>query len=146
MHVKVVAVGRVKDRALRSLIEDYTSRIARYARYSEVELRDAPSAELVPRIQREYSARDRVVALEVDGKRMSSHGLADWFQSSANTGVQSLVFLIGGSHGLPSEVSKQAHLKLSLSDMIFPHRLARLFLVEQIYRAYTINRGEPYSH
>jgi len=77
---------------------------------------------------------------------MSSEELARFVGGCEDGAVQHLVFLIGGSYGLPQATSDAAHLKLSLSRMILPHRLARVFLVEQIYRAFSILRGEPYSH
>jgi len=146
MHVKLVVVGRVKERGLRALIDDYVKRIGRYGRYHEVELKDGPEDGLVTRFRREITERSRVVALEVDGRRMSSVELAEQVGRAQVDGVQTLVFLIGGAYGLPAEISRAADLRLSLSDMTLPHRLARLFLVEQIYRAFTILGGEPYSH
>ena len=77
---------------------------------------------------------------------MSSRELSQWLDRAQTESVQTLVFVIGGADGLPQDVSKQADLRLSLSAMTLPHRLARLFLAEQIYRAFTILRGEPYDH
>jgi len=90
--------------------------------------------------------RARVVALEVGGDRMTSEKFAGFVGRCESGAVANVAFLIGGSYGLPRSVSEAADVRLSLSDMIFPHRLARLFLVEQIYRAFTILRNEPYSH
>ena len=146
MRVKLVVVGRVKERGLRALIDDYAGRIERYARYREVELKDAPTSELVERIRREIPDRSRTVALEVEGKPQTSPQLAELVGRSQNDGIQTLVFLIGGAYGLPDEASRAADFRLSLSAMTLPHRLARLFLVEQIYRAFTILGNEPYSH
>lgn len=142
----VAAVGRVKERGLRDLIDDYEKRIGRYARFDEIELADASEAETAARFAKAIPERARVVALEVEGTRMTSEGFARWIERCEVGAVPSIVFVIGGAYGLPRETSQRADLRLSLSDMILPHRLARLFLVEQIYRAFTILRNEPYSH
>ena len=86
------------------------------------------------------------MALEVDGRALGSRDFAKWLGRAENESVQTVVFLIGGAYGLPQELSKQADLRLSLSAMTLPHRLARLFLAEQVYRAFSILRGEPYDH
>jgi len=144
--VRIVAVGKVKERGVREAIDDYLKRIGRYARVKEVELRDAEDATLTPKFDKAIPDRSRVVALEVLGEAWSSPRLAEYVGECETRSVQSLVFLIGGSYGLPQVVSDAADVKLSLSAMTLPHRLARLFLVEQVYRAFTILRGEPYSH
>ncbi|MGB8221249.1 MAG: 23S rRNA (pseudouridine(1915)-N(3))-methyltransferase RlmH [Polyangiales bacterium] len=146
MRIRIVAVGKAKDRDLRSLLGDYYTRIGRYAKLEEIEIRDARSEELVERLSRSIPERSRVVALEVDGRALSSRGLADWLGRAEGESVQSVVFLIGGAYGLPPEISDKADLRLSLSTMTLPHRLARLFLAEQVYRAFSILRGEPYDH
>jgi len=86
------------------------------------------------------------VALEVEGRALSSDELARFVGGALDGAVQHLVFLIGGSYGLPPGISRAADAQISLSRMTLPHRLARVLLVEQIYRAFTILRGEPYSH
>lgn len=146
MQIRVVAVGKLKDRGLRRLVDDYGSRVSRYARFDEVELKDADTNTLAQRLRKEFGPRTRTVALEVAGQRLSSPGLADVLRRCHHDAIQRATFLIGGAYGLPAEVSQACDLKLSLSDMTLPHRLARLLLVEQIYRAFTIIRGEPYSH
>ena len=144
MKVVIVAVGRVKEKPLRAVIDDYYGRIGRYAKLHEVELEDA--RDVGAKITKAIPERARVVALEVEGQRMSSEGLARVVERCEVGSVPALAFLIGGSYGLPPDVSKAADVRLSLSDMTLPHRLARLFLAEQVYRAFTILRNEPYSH
>lgn len=146
MRVKIIAVGKAKDRHLRSLLGDYYARIGRYAKLEEIEVNDAKPEDVVERLARSIPERSRVVALEVDGRALSSRDLAAWLGRAENESVQSVVFLIGGAYGLPAELSANADLRLSLSAMTLPHRLARLFLAEQIYRAFSILRGEPYDH
>lgn len=146
MRIRIIAVGKAKDRDLRSLLGDYYTRIGRYAKLEEIEIKDGKVAEVAERLARIIPDRSRVVALEVDGQSMSSRGLATWLERAENQSVQTVVFLIGGAYGLPPELSKKADLRLSLSAMTLPHRLARLFLAEQIYRGFSILRGEPYDH
>ncbi|MDB4976123.1 MAG: m3Psi1915 methyltransferase RlmH [Myxococcaceae bacterium] len=146
MHVHVLSVGKIKERGLRELIDDYTKRIGRYASYHELELKDADHGELDERFRKAIPPRSRVYALEVEGRAVSSHELAALVGKAEDTSVMNLVFLIGGSYGLPPATSSAADAQLSLSKLILPHRLARLLLVEQIYRAFTILRNEPYSH
>ncbi len=146
MRVRIIAVGKAKGRDLRSLLGDYYARIDRYAKLEEIELKDGKEAEVAERLTRSIPDRSRVVALEVDGSALSSRDLAKWIGRAENESVQTLVFLVGGAYGLPQELSKNADLRLSLSAMTFPHRLARLVLAEQVYRAFSILRGEPYDH
>lgn len=146
LHVRTISVGKIKERGIADAVSDYEGRIARYARFDAVVFSDAPNAELLGKFQKAIPERAFTVALEVDGKRLSSQGLAQVVSRAESNAKDALVFLIGGAYGLPPEISAAAHLKLSLSDMTLPHRLARLFLAEQIYRAFTILRGEPYSH
>ena len=146
MRVRIIAVGKAKDRDLRSLLGDYYARIGRYAKLEEVEIKDGKEAEVAERFARSIPDRSRVVALEVHGRALSSQDLAKWIGRAENESVQRVVFLIGGAYGLPQELSKKADLQLSLSAMTYPHRLARLVLAEQIYRAFSILRNEPYDH
>lgn len=146
MRVRIIAVGKAKDRDLRSLLDDYYARIGRYAKLEEIEIKDGKVDQVAERLARSIPDRSRVVALEVDGQSLSSRGLAAWLERAENESVQSVVFLIGGAYGLPQELSKKADLRLSLSAMTLPHRLTRLFLAEQIYRGFSISRGEPYDH
>jgi 23S rRNA (pseudouridine1915-N3)-methyltransferase len=146
VRVRIIAVGKAKDRDLRSLLGDYYARIGRYAKLEEIEIKDGKVDDVAERLARSIPDRSRVVALEVDGQPMSSRGLATWLERAENESVQTVVFLIGGAYGLPQELSTKAHLRLSLSAMTLPHRLARLFLAEQIYRGFSILRGEPYDH
>lgn len=146
MKVVFVVVGKAKERALRELLGDYAGRIKRYAKVEEVELDDGGEAEVAARIAKRVPERAALVALEVDGQRFGSEALARFVERCEVGSVPAIVFVIGGSYGLPKSTSASADLRLSLSDMTLPHRLARLVLYEQVYRAFTILRNEPYSH
>jgi 23S rRNA (pseudouridine1915-N3)-methyltransferase len=146
VRIAVIAVGKVKQRGLRVELDDYFSRVRRYAGCDEIELKDGSEREVVARFERAIPERARVVALEVGGKALDSHGLARVVDQCEQGAVPVLAFLIGGAYGLPPQLSRRADMRLSLSAMTLPHRIARLVLAEQIYRAFTILRNEPYSH
>jgi 23S rRNA (pseudouridine1915-N3)-methyltransferase len=145
MRVAVVAVGRVKDRALRAAIDDYLARIRRYTPCDEIELADAPLPKLEAAFAR-ATAEATAIALEVGGRALDSEAFARGVERAAARNKGIVAFLIGGADGLPPAISRAAHDRWSLSALTFPHRLARLVLTEQIYRAMTILRGEPYAH
>jgi 23S rRNA (pseudouridine1915-N3)-methyltransferase len=145
MRIVVVAVGRVKDRPLRTAIDEYLGRVRRYTACDEVELADAPHAKLEPALAKATSEAT-TIALEVTGRSVASEAFAAKLARAAERNKGIVAFLIGGADGLPPRVSAGASDRWSLSPLTFPHRLARLVLVEQIYRAMTILRGEPYGH
>ena len=139
MQVTVLAVGKVREAPARALVDDYRGRLRRYVRAEELEVKDAAA------LARAVPADAIVVALEVWGRGLSSEELAQRLESWGTTGKGHVVFLIGGAEGIPKEVSRRASFHLSLSTLTLPHRLARILLFEQLYRAMTILRGEPYA-
>lgn len=145
MKIVIVAVGRVKDRPVRAALDEYLGRVRRYSAVEEIEIADAPAARLSPQFAK-HTAEATVIALEVTGKALGSEQFAAGIEKAAARNKGIVAFLIGGADGLPPDVSRAAHERWSLSALTFPHRLARLVLVEQIYRAMTILRGEPYAH
>ena len=145
MRLCILAVGKIKERGIREAIDDYIGRVARHFPIDEIEVRDAPPAELGPTLEKRLPPSGLVVALDVDGQAMSSHGFARWLDARIARGKGIVTFVIGGADGLPPPIRTRADEKLSLSSMTLPHRLARLFLAEQLYRAVTILRNEPYA-
>ncbi len=145
MRIAIIAVGKMKQAGLRAELDDYLGRIRRFATCTEIELKDAPEKELVPRFEKALPERAKIIALEVGGKALDSHGLAR-FVAQLEREPGSAAFLIGGAYGLPAAISKRADYQLSLSALTLPHRLARVLLAEQLYRSFTILRNEPYSH
>ena len=138
MRFKLVAVGKMKEPASRQWADEYLKRIRRHGKLEEVEVKnDAALASAV--------SGDVVVAMEVKGKALTSEQFARKVEQWSQRGKGNITFLIGGAEGIPKAVSDAAHEKLSLSTMTLPHRLARVFLFEQIYRAISILRGEPYA-
>ena len=139
MAIVVLAHGKLKDRALRALVDGYLGRIRRYTRIDELELKTAEA------LTRAVPVDSLLVALEVDGDALTSSGLAQKLGQWQSRGKGNVAFAIGGAEGIPRELSRSAAFRLSLSALTLPHRLARLILLEQIYRAFTILKGEPYA-
>jgi 23S rRNA (pseudouridine1915-N3)-methyltransferase len=135
----VVAVGKLKERAYRELGDEYLGRIRRYARCDEQEVRDAGG------IEKALPAEAFRVALEVEGEALTSETLARRLEQWGSRGKGVVAFVIGGAEGIPKQLSERADVRLSLSSLTLPHRLARVVLYEQIYRAFSILRGEPYA-
>lgn len=139
MRLRVVAVGKVRETHLRQAIDDYLERTRKYLPTDEIELSEPAS------ISRALPERFAIVALDPAGKSLDSRAFAAWIGERMNRGDKGVAFVIGGPDGLPKDLLQRATLRLSMSAMTMPHRLARLFLAEQLYRAMTILRGEPYS-
>jgi 23S rRNA (pseudouridine1915-N3)-methyltransferase len=141
----VVAVGKVKEPGLRRAIDEYLRRVARHFSIEEIEVRDAPMPALAATLEKKLKTAAHLVVLDASGKTMNSEAFARWLDARTAQGKGRIVFLIGGAEGLPSTIVERANERLSLSAMTLPHRLARLVLAEQLYRAVTILRGEPYA-
>jgi len=139
--VKIVLVvqGKLKDKGLRALVDDYLGRMKRYARCEEIEVKEA--SQLLAAVPSDAT----LVALEVDGEELSSTALAQRVERWLGRGKGVVAFAIGGAEGLPKEIGERADFRFSLSRLTLPHRLARLILAEQLYRAFSILRGEPYA-
>lgn len=146
MRLTIVAVGKIKQAGMRADLDDYLGRIRRHAHCEEVELKDGSERDVAARFERAIPPRATVAALEVDGVMHDSAGFARWIGQCEQSAVGGLVFLIGGAYGLPPAATQRAQVRVSLSRLTMPHRLARLVLAEQLYRAFTILRGEPYAH
>jgi 23S rRNA (pseudouridine1915-N3)-methyltransferase len=137
MRYRVVAVGRVRNAALRAACDEYLERLRHYARVEEREVKDeARFLEGVPE-------GSRLVALSRSGEEWTSGQLAEWTARWEMDG-RDVALAIGGADALPEPVLNQAERVWSLSRLTLPHELARVVLYEQLYRAYTIRRGEPY--
>lgn len=145
MKITILAVGKVKERGIREAIDDYLARAKRHFPIDEVEVRDAPPQQLAPTLEKRLPSGAHVVALDAAGTSRTSEQFARWLDARASQGKGNIVFVIGGADGLPPSLLARAAEKLSLSAMTFPHRLARLVLAEQLYRAVTILRNEPYA-
>jgi len=150
-------VGKLKEKFYLDAAAEYGKRLSRYCKLEVVELPeerlpenpspaqiDAALAKEAEAIRGKLPASSSLVALCVEGRMRSSEEMAQLLETWSSRGEKRLVFLIGGSHGLHESIKAQAWDKLSMSPMTFPHHLARVMLLEQIYRAYQINAGTKY--
>lgn len=157
MDITIIAVGKLKEKYWRDAVSEYSRRMKSYCSLNILERKEfrlranpglAEEQEVIRKEGEEILSVIRpeqyVITLEIKGKRMTSEQLAKKIDDLMISGESSLAFVIGGSLGLSSEVSGRADLKLSFSDMTFPHQLMRVVLLEQIYRSFRIIRGEPY--
>lgn len=157
MQVEILCVGKLKEKYLKDACEEYIKRLSRFCSLSVTEFKDEPvpeqasDAQILSATEREgerilskISERDFVIALCVEGKELSSETFAKELASVFLKGIAKLVFVIGGSCGLSDAVKTRSNLRLSFSQMTFPHQLMRVILLEQFYRAYKINANESY--
>ncbi len=149
MKIIIVAIGKEKDFGGYELVREYTERISHYCtcewKYIPGTSAQEDNAKLVEVMEKE-GAGTYAIALDEIGKEYTSSAFAEVIQSRMNESVRTLFFIIGGSYGLNDEVRSHARLTLGLSKLTFPHQLVRLILIEQLYRAFTIIRGEKYHH
>ncbi|MGG7621805.1 23S rRNA (pseudouridine(1915)-N(3))-methyltransferase RlmH [Bacillus coreaensis] len=157
MNISLLTIGKLKEKYLKQGIDEYLKRLTAYAKVEVVELPDEKAPEQLSDIEMEQvknkegerllakiSPDTYVIALAIEGKQRSSEELAEMIDKLATYGKSKIAFVIGGSLGLSKDVLNRADEKLSFSKMTFPHQLMRLILLEQVYRAYRINRNEPY--
>lgn len=157
MNIKVITVGKLKEKYLKAAVEEYSKRLSKYCKLEMVEVSDektpdnASEKEELQIKEKEGEAilkhiKDNmyVMALAIEGHMLSSEGLAEHIKALGLKGESNLAFIIGGSLGLSKAVLNRANYKLSFSKMTFPHQLMRVILLEQVYRGFRINSGEPY--
>ncbi len=154
MNIKIIALGKIKEKFLKEGIDEFMKRLTPYANVeivelSPVEIRDENLIERVldeegEKILSHIKAQSYVITLEIEGKQLSSPDFAKKIEEVTNDGISEIVFVIGSSCGISKNVSARANFKLSMSRMTFLHQFARLILVEQIYRAFKIIKGETY--
>ena len=156
MKITLVAIGKTDNQNLQNLIEDYVKRLGHYITFSLVIIPDIKNAKNLSESQQKLAegneilkrinTSDQLILLDEQGKTFSSIGFSEFLQKKMNSGLKNLVFVIGGPYGFSDEISKRANGKVSLSAMTFSHQMVRLFVVEQLYRGFTILRSEPYHH
>ncbi|WP_336883492.1 23S rRNA (pseudouridine(1915)-N(3))-methyltransferase RlmH [Priestia koreensis] len=157
MNISIITIGKLKEKYLKQGISEYLKRLSTYAKVEVIELSDEKAPENLSeaemeqvkqkegeRILAKISDDTHVIALAIEGKLKSSEELAKDLDQLATYGKSKVAFIIGGSLGLSDQVMKRSNVALSFSRMTFPHQLMRLILLEQVYRAFRINRGEPY--
>jgi 23S rRNA (pseudouridine1915-N3)-methyltransferase len=156
MNIKLLAIGKTDNKALQSLIDDYTKRLSFYIKFDLEIIPDIKNVKNLSESQQKekegelilakLAATDQLILLDEKGTTFSSVGFSDYLQKKMNSGAKTLVFAIGGPYGFSDEVYQKAQGKISLSLMTFSHQMVRLFFIEQLYRGFTILRNEPYHH
>ncbi len=156
MTIKLITVGKTDRKELQVLIANYENRLRHYIKF---ELEIIPDIKNVKNLsenqQREKEGElilkrvktsDILVLLDERGKQFSSVSFSEFLQKKMNSGIKQLIFVVGGPYGFSEAIYQKAQGKISLSTMTFSHQMVRLFFVEQLYRAFTILRNEPYHH
>lgn len=157
MRISLIAVGKMKEKPYRAMADEYLKRLSRYGKFEEIELPDLPEPVGASAAQEEQIKQkegesilarihpgDYVIALTIPGKQHTSPELSEHLDALSVRGVSGVTFIIGGSLGLSDAVIARANEQLSMSKMTFPHQLARVMLLEQLYRAMKISSGERY--
>ena len=155
VKIRIVCVGKIKEKYFAEAAAEYAKRINRFAEISVREIKEEnfttdPSPAEAQRITDlegagiERELRGHIVCLAVEGKKLSSEALSEKLKGLADSGAGEITFIIGGSYGVASAIKKRADELVSFSDMTFPHTLARVMLLEQIYRAFMISSGSKY--
>jgi 23S rRNA (pseudouridine1915-N3)-methyltransferase len=151
-HITIAAVGKLRERHWQAARDEYVQRLGRYTDFRLLEVKDATGKSLPDAVALSHEGEQllaaiprgaRAILMAADGREMSSPELAAYLQTQLETHGE-LAFLIGGPIGFDPAVAAAAHDRLALSRMTFPHELARVVLLEQLYRAFTIIHGEPY--
>ena len=156
MNIKLLTIGKTDDKQLLSLIELYQKRLKHYVKFDLEIIPDIKNVKNLSEKQqkekegelilKKLAPTDVLVLLDENGKQFTSVEYANYLQKKMNSGIKQLVFVIGGPYGFSETVYQKAQGKVSLSKMTFSHQMIRLFIVEQIYRAFTILKNEPYHH
>ena len=152
----LLCVGKTDQAELKQLIDLYQNRLKHYTKFSLVVIDDIKNSKNISEkqqketegkaLEKQLKAGDRIILLDENGKNFSSTAFSDWINMQQISGVKRLVFIIGGPYGFSVNIYDLAQQKISLSSMTFSHQMVRLFFVEQLYRAHTILKNEPYHH
>mgnify|MGYP006323361971 CR=1 FL=1 len=156
MNIKLLAIGKTDHKNLQALIDEYSKRLSFYIKFDLEIIPDIKNVKNLSEAQQKQkegelilsklSPTDHLILLDENGKTFTSMAFADELQKKMNAGIKTLAFVIGGPYGFSDEVYKKAQGKISLSAMTFSHQMVRLFIIEQIYRGFTILKNEPYHH
>ena len=156
MKIKLLVVGKTKESYLNEVISEYTKRLSKFVSYScevipELKIKKSLSQEEVKKgegqeILKKLNREDRVILLDEKGKLLSSVDFSTFLEKKMLEGTKNLVFIVGGAYGFSKEVYDKADFKVSLSPMTFSHQMIRLFFVEQLYRGFSILKGQPYHN
>ncbi len=148
--IKIICVGKIKEKYLRDAIDEYTKRISKYTKLNLIEVKDYDYDNInkvlnseKEQIEKYIDSKDYLITLEIEGKQISSEQLARTLDETLTVN-SNITFVIGGSYGIDKSIKDKANYHLSFSTLTFPHQLFRVLLLEQIYRSYKINNNESY--
>jgi 23S rRNA (pseudouridine1915-N3)-methyltransferase len=154
MNIKIIAVGKIKEKYFEDAINEFTKRLCGFCSFSIIEIpaeaiKDENLAQKymkneAEKILAQIKPQTFVITMEIEGKELSSTDFAQKIKQLSNDGHAEIAFIIGGANGLHQDIKNISNFKLSMSKMTFPHQIARLNLIEQIYRAFKINNNEAY--
>ena len=142
--IKIICVGKIKEKYLEDFINDYKMRISKYTKIEIIELKDSNINDESTFILKNINEKDYNIALCLQGKKVDSYEFSKIIDKSFTNGYSKVTYIIGGSDGLSSNVLDKCNLKLSFSDLTFPHQVFRAILLEQIYRSFKILNNESY--
>lgn len=142
--IKIICVGKIKEKYLTDLIYDYKTRISKYQKIEIIELKDNNIEGESNEILNHLNNKDYNILMDIHGKKINSVDLSNLIDSKFTTGYNTITFIIGGSNGVNEAVKENVQMLLSFSDMTFPHGLFRGILLEQIYRSFKILNNESY--
>ena len=156
MTIQLIAIGKTDSKELEALIHNYVKRLAHYTKFELELIPDIKNSKNLSESQqkqkegelvlKKLSGSDVLVLLDEKGKQFSSKEFSSVLQKRMNSGIKKLIFVIGGPYGFSEALYSRANEKISFSKMTFSHQMVRLFVVEQIYRGFTILKNEPYHH
>jgi len=156
MNIKLIAIGKTDNKNLQSLMEEFQKRLSFYIKFELELIPDIKNVKNLSEAQQKekegelilskLAPTDFLILLDENGKSFGSIEFANELQKKMNTGIKTLVYVIGGPYGFSEAVYQKAQQKISLSKMTFSHQMVRLFFIEQVYRGFTILRNEPYHH
>jgi 23S rRNA (pseudouridine1915-N3)-methyltransferase len=156
MKITLILNGKTEDEHIIKGFTVYEQRLKHYVSFETIvipALKNTKALSIEQQKQKEaellfkqIQSADKLILLDENGKEYNSVGFSDFIQQQMNSGIKNLVFVVGGPYGFSEEVYKRANGKLSLSKMTFSHQMVRLFFIEQVYRAMTILKNEPYHH
>ena len=142
--IRILCVGKIKEKYLNDLINDYKTRITKYHKIEIIELKDSNIANESNEILNHLNEKDYNICMDINGKEYTSVELSKIIDNTFTNGYGNITFIIGGSDGINELVKNKCNLRLSFSKLTFPHGLFRGMLLEQIYRAFKINNNETY--
>ena len=142
--IKIICVGKIKEKYLSDLIDDYKLRISKFQKVEIIELKDSTKEKENEEILKHINEKDYNICMDIKGKKINSEELSNLIDKTFTQGYRTITFIIGASEGLNDEVKNKCNYKLSFSDLTFPHGLFRGILLEQIYRSFKIINNESY--